>query len=112
MRRYSIFDGGTQSKRILTATNVNAFCAKIVKLQFPSTAYFYLKIGLQKSRNAYSQRKRYLSLNRVLKKPPLVLRWPLRNRFLSLLYFEEVFQVHFLSFGGREYMNDDFAGVH
>ena len=38
MRRYSIFDGGTQSKHILTATIVNAFCAKIVKLQFPSTA--------------------------------------------------------------------------
>ena len=77
MRRYSIFDSGTQSKHMLTATIVNAFCAKIVKLQFPSTAKFHLKIGLQNSRNAYSQRKRYLSLNRAVKKPPLVLRWPL-----------------------------------
>ena len=68
MRRCGIFDGRTQSTHRVTATNVKAICAKNVKLQFPSTAKFLLKIGLQKSKNAYSQRKRYLPLNRALKK--------------------------------------------
>ena len=112
MRRYSIFDSGSQGKRYLTATIVNTFLAKIVKLHFPSTAKISLKTCLQKSNIGYSQRNRYLSLNSALKKPPLVLRWLYRDRFLSPLYFKEVFQVHFLSFSGREYVNNDFSCVH
>ena len=55
MRRYSIFDSGSQGKRCLTATIVNTFLAKIVKLHFPSTAKIFLKTCLQKSNIGYSQ---------------------------------------------------------